>query len=65
MAGAGDLNGDWLANREDLLIFVGHWLDSGCGGPEWCQGADLDHSTKVNLKDYALLVPDMSLHLYR
>jgi hypothetical protein len=30
------------------------WLDSACGSPDWCEGADLDQDGDVNFADLAL-----------
>ena len=35
------------------------WLGSGCGERDQCSGSDLNHNTKVNLRDYALLTPNI------
>jgi len=51
----GDLDGygsvDWI----DISIFTNRWLDTGCSADNWCDGADLDHSTNVDFNDFALL----------
>ena len=51
---AGDLNADCYVNFEDLYVFVGQWLASGCVTPGWCGGADLNQETNVNLRDFVI-----------
>ncbi len=36
----------------DVYLLTAHWLDTGCSDPNWCDGADLDFSTSVNLGDF-------------
>ena len=31
-----------------------HWLEGGCGAPDWCVGFDFDQSSVVDLKDLAM-----------
>ncbi|MBN1845797.1 MAG: right-handed parallel beta-helix repeat-containing protein [Sedimentisphaerales bacterium] len=38
-----------------LAVMASHWLESDCGKPYWCQGADMNHDRMVNLFDLALL----------
>ena len=40
---------------EQLVILVSHWLESDCGRPHWCGGADLNADSIVNFLDFALL----------
>ena len=51
----GDANGDDEVDLVDLSILAQYWLMPGCGCPDACSGADLDHSGCVDLKDFALL----------
>lgn len=51
----GDINEDCYVNFEDLEIFIGQWLVSGCSAPDWCEGADLVGDTSVNFEDFASL----------
>ena len=30
-----------------------HWLEADCGWPDWCDGFDFNHNSKVDLIDYA------------
>jgi len=52
------INGDFDRNcRVDIFDFyhlTQYWLYSGCGDPNWCEGVDIDHSTRVNGLDYNL-----------
>ncbi|HUT30516.1 MAG TPA: hypothetical protein VMX13_12050 [Sedimentisphaerales bacterium] len=32
-----------------------HWLETGCGPPDWCEGSDVDRDSTVNFADFALL----------
>ena len=36
-----DLDNDCDVDFADFGIFAGHWLDTGCGEPDFCGGADL------------------------
>jgi hypothetical protein len=41
-----------IVNLEHFSMFAMHWLDTPCGaGNNWCQGADLDLSTSVEIND--------------
>jgi len=54
----GDLNGDYCINLEDFSRLANKdiWLVAdGCGEPDWCSGADLDHSGAVDMTDIAEL----------
>jgi hypothetical protein len=50
---AGDVNGDLFVDALDLQEFASHWLQAGCAEPDWCGGADIDHSGTVDLRDFA------------
>ena len=39
---------------EHLLGLAAHWLEEGCGKPDWCEGQDVNRDTVVNLNDFAL-----------
>ena len=39
---------------EYLAVLASHWLEAGCGKPDWCGGADLDQDSLVNFSDFAL-----------
>lgn len=36
-----DLDGDCDVDFVDFGLLAGHWLEAGCGEPDWCGGADL------------------------
>ena len=36
-----------------LLDFATHWLEEGCGEPDWCDGQDVNADTVVNFEDFA------------
>ena len=42
------------AKMERLLGFATHWLEEGCGKPDWCDGQDVNRDTVVNLNDFVL-----------
>ena len=50
---AGDLNGDLFTDAFDLQDFASQWLQAGCTEPDWCGGADIDHSGRV---DFVILL---------
>jgi hypothetical protein len=39
---------------EYLGVLTSHWLEAGCGAPDWCGGVDLDHNSLVDLVDFAM-----------
>jgi hypothetical protein len=51
----GDFQPDGDVDLNDLSVIAAHWLDSGCAGPDWCGGADIDQDSDVKLADYAAL----------
>jgi len=38
-----------------LHAIVNHWLETDCHKPKWCEGADVNQDTMVNLLDDALI----------
>ena len=34
-----------------LADLAGHWLERGCDKPDWCDGADLNKDSVVDLED--------------
>jgi hypothetical protein len=50
---AGDFEPDGDVDLADLQYFALRWMDTGCVGPYWCEGADLDFDGTVNLADFA------------
>jgi hypothetical protein len=51
----GDTDGDGLVDLTDLEKVAYHWLSDNCGCMLCCDGADLNHSGKVELEDLAIL----------
>lgn len=43
-----------------LAQFAERWLNEGCGGPDWCGGADINLSGGVDFEDYAKLTDFLS-----
>jgi hypothetical protein len=52
---AGDVNGDLSVDKLDLWDLASHWLQTQCTGPDWCGGADINHSGRVDVGDFAEL----------
>jgi len=47
---------DGTVNFNDFAILASRWLEEDCSYPdEWCQGADIDWSTEVDIEDLAIL----------
>ena len=40
---------------EQLAVLSAYWLQTDCGKPHWCGGADLNEDSIVNFIDFALL----------
>jgi DNA-binding beta-propeller fold protein YncE len=51
----GDFDGDWDVDLLDLTHFASQWLNSPCSETNWCEGADFDHSNRVDFLDFAAL----------
>jgi hypothetical protein len=51
----GDTGNDGLVDMTDLEMVVYNWLAGNCGCMSCCDGADLNHSGKVDLEDLAIL----------
>jgi hypothetical protein len=51
----GDFDSDCCVNLADLDEFIGHWLETGCAEPNWCNWADFEKSGSVDFIDFALL----------
>jgi len=51
----GDLTGDGCIDWADLAAFADRWLDDCSPANNWCDGADLNNSDKVDFTDFALL----------
>ena len=53
---AGDANKDGSVDFIDLDTVFSAWSNNDCEDPDWCNGADFNHDTRVNLVDFAKLV---------
>jgi len=51
----GDINMNGNIGIDDLFIFTTNWPNDNCAQSNWCNGADINHSTKVELSDYAII----------
>ena len=51
----GDLNSDWSVGLADARILAANWLDQNCLMLDWCEGCDINWSTAVGLKDFAVV----------
>jgi hypothetical protein len=40
---------------EHLAFLSSQWLRADCSKPDWCQGADIDQDSMVNLYDYTII----------
>jgi probable HAF family extracellular repeat protein len=50
------LTEDCITDPDDLLEFAYLWLETACDqNNDWCEGADMDHSGQVNMRDFAQL----------
>ncbi|MGD0573644.1 MAG: kelch repeat-containing protein [Sedimentisphaerales bacterium] len=43
----------YIVNFIDYAIFANYWMDDTCSDPNWCNGADFDHSGSVDMLDLA------------
>ena len=46
-----DLDADGDVDTADFVILTSHWLETGCGEPDWCGGADLSRDGVVDTND--------------
>ncbi|MCH9022691.1 MAG: hypothetical protein IID32_07980 [Planctomycetes bacterium] len=47
---------DCSISLAELIVFAGHWLESGCGvAGNWCGGADMIHSGFVGMENFVEL----------
>lgn len=60
LANQGDLDGDGYANEIDLSLFAEQWLADDCVSFNWCDGADINHSSNVDFSDFAFLAQNWS-----
>jgi hypothetical protein len=51
-----NLNDSGRVNFSDFTPLSTNWLKSGCVAPQYCQGADIDHSGKVDFADLLLFI---------
>ena len=51
----GDLTKDGYRDIDDFAFLANRWLNTGCGSPTWCDGADFSENTIVDLPDFAQL----------
>jgi len=52
---AGDTDGDSVVDWTDLGNVAYNWLSDDCGCISCCDGADMNHSGRVNLEDLAIV----------
>jgi len=52
----GDLDADNDIDIDDFVIFISHWRQTGCGEPDWCDGADLTRNGVVDINDLTLFI---------
>ncbi len=50
-----DLNVDWSVTIDDAVILAAEWLSNDCLMLDWCDGCDINWSTKVELRDFAVM----------
>ena len=43
--------GWYEVDMADFAFFASHWMDTDCGGPDACEGTDIDFSGSVDLTD--------------
>ncbi len=55
LIGSPDLDDNGTVDVGDLMLFAEQWLETGCDGPEWCEGADLNRDGKVDMADFAII----------
>ncbi|MHC4574299.1 MAG: S8 family serine peptidase [Planctomycetota bacterium] len=41
-------------NFQYLALLASHWLETGCGQPDWCNGLDVDQNSTVDFVDFAM-----------
>lgn len=51
----GDSDDNGCVGYLELVTLVEHWLDYNCAYPQWCDGADSDHDTAVDLFEFNIL----------
>jgi hypothetical protein len=58
MPDSSDINDDGIVNFKDFTILAREWFENCDAEDEWCGGADIDHSGKVNALDLQQIVND-------
>ncbi|MHC4387079.1 MAG: metallophosphoesterase family protein [Planctomycetota bacterium] len=57
--GSPDFDSNGIVNWDDLAVLAGNWLRKDCRiSNDFCDGADLDHLTNVDLYDLAIFAGD-------
>jgi len=51
-----DLDADGDVDTADFVILAAHWLEIGCGEPDWCGGADLNRDGVVDINDLSQFI---------
>jgi hypothetical protein len=61
----GDTNNDGIVDFNDVAKVTSQWLNDNCSNEtRWCHGADLDHSTNVNLIDFSIIAANWRQELF-
>lgn len=55
LTSATNVTGSDFVDWDELGAFAEQWLADGCSADDWCDGADIDHSERVDFGDFALL----------
>ena len=50
-----DLTYDTKVDLYDFTTFAKQWMENKCNNPNWCDGADIDHSGEVDFFDLGIL----------
>jgi hypothetical protein len=53
-----DDDGHCIVNFKDYAVLAGHWLDTGCASPGYCDGADITEDGTVDIDDAAQMVAE-------
>jgi hypothetical protein len=54
----GDIDINCKVDFYDFVVLGDYWLDDSCSEPDWCEGADIDWSTSVDIEDLYTLAKD-------
>lgn len=52
---AGDVDKNGTVELLDLVVLAENWLLSECVDPQWCNGADTEHSGNVDFTDFTII----------